>query len=1428
MKKSWLFVSSASLLTLVFSASVFAQPATAGAADAGAPAASGDAGVTATSGDAATTTTAGDGGATATAEDAGQIALPPVPTYRRPAPPAPPPSPQQIAALKALQQETDAYAEGAKEYRDTVTTIIKLHYEEKKKDILSGLDTEIATEKAELKKARDIAIQRLEEFIAKYSGPNAQPEATPDAMFRLASLYEERARGEDATDDLSVGLKPAISLYKRVINEFPKYKRLAAIYYYLGHAYNDSARIEEAQQVWRSLVCHNKFPYPTPPDPKNADVDSIIPMPQDNTKDYWMGWRQRYPDPMRLKKGPDTVFNDPFPNDCQYIPQPDLQPGEDPKYVAEIWWQIGNWEFDQLDNRGGVVDDEPIAVWDLNRAASAYVHSLQYKKPPLYGVALYKYAWTLFKQQRYELATRAFVKLLLHTDELEKEGDTNVGDFRSEAYTYIAGSLTNVDFTGPGPDEPFIQRPDIVDTEPDPARAEKKLHVAIDRVRDPSLIPQDKPWTIEIYKSLAGEFRSLNQFNNAIEVYDLILKQWPMDPTAPDVQNEIALTYDQMLTTLKQGTPEFDAISSKALKARTALANYIGNTPWVDANKENPAALQNAERLVRGGLRQAAAAHTNLGKQLLVAALNSQDPKEQLDYLTRAEAEYRLAAVGWYGYLKQDENAPDAYDTLFWLADARNKDVRIQLLLHTRNKDQFPPPSDKDVEDAKAAAIQVRDSNEDDKYLDVAAQMVVEESDIARDLAYQLYDDSKGTQGVQKRTELEMEGTGDTAKVKVVPIPAVVKGSMDARDDYIRHVPPEKDPAHNSTLYAFDVADTFFVYGDFLDARARFEPIYKEHCGKDEYGYKAWEKLISIAAKSGDSVNSRKLAEAEKSHSCAVTAEQTAGAASLLNPIFQAAAYKDADQKFIEACGRDITTEADRCDPVTPDRAKKWAEAGALYEAALKAAPGRREAPRGAMRAAFAYKQLGDYDRAIKNYDRFISEYGKEETLRKLQKGDPKTNTPPEPALYKERINYLQVAYDEEGTTYYSFFSYPQAAATYAKVAENVRLDEDKRKVDAKNAMILFNAIGQRDKMLAMYKIVVQLRPTADERANYDYLVASYDYQQWNKGGADTGSNRTARLKAISSLEGFYNSHKAIPSAAKYALEAAWRVAKMKQAVGDTGYHGWFKNTLAAWNFYHQQSADDANKLPYADYGAEAEYVPLDEEIHDKFDYDTGHHHYIKYDSEQIMGKVDQKTGKFISEGLYRKDAKVADDYDKKLAHIVDTYKSLEWVPAALARRGSLYDSLRTGLYYCAGAEFKLIPTKFQKLLNSMRNSGRDALVDQADDLEAKIKQGWRDKRDSEVDAADQIMVRYYAQAVALSRAYNVRNPGVARAVARLAYFTDLIGDPKMATYVSSTNDPTHQGSKLSYTNQMYVQTRPGLPETLPENGSALPLPVAP
>src|SRR5205085_4239856 len=122
----------------------------------------------------------------------------------------------------------------------------------------------------------------------------------------------------------------------------------------------------------------------------------------------------------------------------------------------------------------------------------------------------------------------------------------------------------------------------------------------------------------------------------------------------------------------------------------------------------------NAERLVRGGLRAAAVAHTNNGKAALVAASETGDVKRQVDLLNRAATEYKLAAIGWQGYIKQDENAPDAYESRYWLADSRHQQVRITVVLHKLSPGTFGEPSAKDIEEAKQAAIDARDSNEDD------------------------------------------------------------------------------------------------------------------------------------------------------------------------------------------------------------------------------------------------------------------------------------------------------------------------------------------------------------------------------------------------------------------------------------------------------------------------------------------------------------------------------------------------------------------------------------------------------------------------------------------------------------------------------------------------------------------------------------------
>jgi len=85
-----------------------------------------------------------------------------------------------------------------------------------------------------------------------------------------------------------------------------------------------------------------------------------------------------------------------------------------------------------------------------------------------------------------------------------------------------------------------------------------------------------------------------------------------------------------------------------------------------------------------------------------------------------------------------------------------------------------------------------------------------------------------------------------------------------------------------------------------------------------------------------------------------------------------------------------------------------------------------------------------------------------------------------------------------------------------------------------------------------------------------------------------------------------------------------------------------------------------------------------------------------------------------------------------------------------------------------------------------------------------------------------------YTTAALTARKYNVKTPAVTNAIARLAYFTDYLGDDKMKGYVERTPDPLNPTSRLVYVNGEFLQWRSGVVSTPPPNGEPAPLPVSP
>lgn len=1310
------------------------------------------------------------------------------PKLKKGAPPPPDPNAQQLKALEMLQKEAAEYERGAKDYRSTLTMIVRHHYEEKRRRILGALEGDIAIEKRELEDARAEAIRRLEKFVALYSGDNAHPSATPDALFRLAALYEERDREKALFSDdpeAIADLSAATKLYQQIIREFPNYEEIAAVIYYLAHAYTDAGELEMGQQAFRTIVCHNK--YEVKEDPANPANILVQPQPQDHDQKFWDEWINKHFEPLdldprykgaKLLEAPpeeELFFRDPYPDECQPLPQ-NVEPGQDPKYVAEAWWKIGDYHFDQIDPNGG--------PYNLNRGLSAYEKSMEFKKPPLYGVAMYKRAWTYFKQQRYKTAVEWFVNLLHYADEQEaKTGDPGA-DFRAEAFTYIAGSLTYVDFEGPPEGHPYLPRNDVLDVESDPLVAEEKMRVAIERLQDPQLVPQDKKWTVEIYKSLAQEFIEVHQNRNAIDTMRLTLEKFPLDRDAPVIQNRVAQLYDELAREAPEGSAAKEEFAEKALAARSSLVNYVGTTKWTNANRDDPEALAQAEQLVKGGLRNAAADHTNRARQTVQRA-EQVGEEEARELVQKAIAEYRLAESGWGAYYEQDPNAMDAYESKYWLADARYNIVVLQLVLGLE-------PKKSDIDCARDANIAVRDSNEDDKFLQPAAFNLVSMAERLLEFEFKKFEDSEGREGIEKKTEVTLEGEGQNVKVIKQDVPQPIVDAIIARDQYVSRIPPERDPVQNTLLYAYQAGDYYFVYGQFDEARKRLQPIYDEYCGKNEWGFRAWEKLVSMANFELNADASRKLVEGKD---CSVDEDTRAKRDSIVLPATQELAYLDARKVFDEA---DALDKAGKTDEAAP----KFRKAAAMYKAALDAAPGRKEAPEAAMNGAYAYKKVGEYDKAIEMYELFIKEYGSNEKLGELQKDDPKE--------YEQRTKFLKQAYDALANSYVLFFDYPKAAKTFDEISGNQHFSPEDKRNAAKQALFLYASLDDSAGMRNTRTRFANLGATPKELAEADFTIAHAEVKKWDEFSPDTGANAAARRNAEAAMSGYYTRNKNKDAAAQKVVEAAYLVAKMKRSSGARDQNKWWQNTIDAFNKYKRvaPSKDGKNTAlgsREADMAAEGDYAMVSREIERKYDTPAKH----KY-----KGRADK-----IVNTDYKRNVNDAKKWHDELQRIIDAYVSPKWSTVAVARQGSIYDKLRTGLFNTREPELVLFDPKQQRIIDRALNSDDPDLLDLADQVRTQVETAWRDRRDKELGAADEVMVARYATSVVLSRRYGISHPGVVQAIRRLALMTEQLGEAKMKQYTAGVKD-------LNYTDGMFQKIRPGQVKAPGADGMPSPLPV--
>ena len=299
-----------------------------------------------------------------------------------PLPPAPPPDPRAAAAdPEALAAELRRFDDEAALRRAEAKALVETELSVRRRRLSEAQEQKARPLEAEDRRAREAAVERLEEFVRRYPD---EPGFTPDALFRLAELHFERAEDEwaramarwqeETVAAVQAGKEPlpepaknharAIALYQRLLTRFPQYKLAHAVQYLLAYCLAEMGQAAEADRAYRELVSR----HPASP------------------------------------------------------------------FAPEAWVRIGDHAFEAAGSAAGS------GAASLRRAEEAYAKLQALPDHRLHSRALYNLGWTRYRADDYAGALDAFAALLDHdAKELARTGRR--GDVVPEAVQYVAISF---------------------------------------------------------------------------------------------------------------------------------------------------------------------------------------------------------------------------------------------------------------------------------------------------------------------------------------------------------------------------------------------------------------------------------------------------------------------------------------------------------------------------------------------------------------------------------------------------------------------------------------------------------------------------------------------------------------------------------------------------------------------------------------------------------------------------------------------------------------------------------------------------------------------------------------------------------------------------------------------------------------------------
>src|SRR5262249_1649393 len=198
-------------------------------------------------------------------------------------------TPAESQELKDIEKLGERYESESGQHVELLRGILEREYKAK----LSALDERykkpIGEAEREARKRLASTMEMLKQFLAKYPSDRKW---TPDAMFRLASLYLDDAKYEWDDKEAGAGAAaaandtglegepkyvgpdfgPSIRIWRDIVKRFPDYRQVDGTLYLYAYYQGEMRHSAEAKQAYLGLVCRNKFDPLGAPPPKGRVV----------------------------------------------------------------------------------------------------------------------------------------------------------------------------------------------------------------------------------------------------------------------------------------------------------------------------------------------------------------------------------------------------------------------------------------------------------------------------------------------------------------------------------------------------------------------------------------------------------------------------------------------------------------------------------------------------------------------------------------------------------------------------------------------------------------------------------------------------------------------------------------------------------------------------------------------------------------------------------------------------------------------------------------------------------------------------------------------------------------------------------------------------------------------------------------------------